>query len=98
MEKFSPKCSILLLPGLANANQTKIDYAAKYNIPVVSEDWLYQSIDIGRNMPVTEFLLSPTDDRVPRDDQALDLSDSMLRESIRRYAASVYCFCFAKPS
>lgn len=92
MEKFSPKCSILLVPGLANVNRTKLDYAVKHSIPVVSEDWLYRSIAMGRKVPVAEHLLSPADDanQSYRKDQTLDLSDSMLRDSIKRYIAS--CF------
>lgn len=56
-EVLLPKTSILVVPGTAT-NPEKIAYAAKHKIPVVSDTWLYSSLQHARKMPMNGYMVA----------------------------------------
>ena len=44
-----------MVPGSAT-NPDKISYAAKHKIPVVSDTWLYASLQHVRKMPLSDYV------------------------------------------
>lgn len=56
-EVLLPKTSILVVPGTAT-NPEKIAYAAKHKIPVVSDTWLYSSLQHARKMPMNNYMVA----------------------------------------
>ncbi|KAG9682975.1 hypothetical protein KCU95_g13708, partial [Aureobasidium melanogenum] len=56
-EVLLPKTSILVVPGTAT-NPEKIAYAAKHKIPVVSDTWLYSSLQHARKMPMNDYMVA----------------------------------------
>ncbi|KAH0089713.1 hypothetical protein KCU66_g17795, partial [Aureobasidium melanogenum] len=56
-EVLLPRTSILVVPGTAT-NSEKISYAAKHKIPVVSDTWLYSSLQHARKMPTHDYIVA----------------------------------------
>ncbi|KAH0267762.1 hypothetical protein KCU91_g9866, partial [Aureobasidium melanogenum] len=56
-EVLLPRTSILVVPGTAT-NPEKISYAAKHKIPVVSNTWLYSSLQHARKMPTHDYMVA----------------------------------------
>ena len=55
-----PKASVLVVPTLT-ANAEKLTYAAKHGVPVVSEKWLFSSIEKGEKLPMRDYLVTSAD-------------------------------------
>lgn len=56
-EMLLPKTSILVVPSNV-ANSEKISYAAKHKIPVVSDAWLYESLENARKMSFSDYVVT----------------------------------------
>lgn len=56
-EMLLPKTSILVVPSNVT-NSEKISYAAKHKIPVVSDAWLYESLENARKMSLSDYVVT----------------------------------------
>lgn len=56
-ERLLPKTSILVVPGNVT-NSEKVTYAAKHRVPVVSDAWLYASLEKARKMSLSDYLVT----------------------------------------
>jgi len=56
-EMLLPKTSILVVPSNVT-NSEKISYAAKHRIPVVSDTWLYESLENARKMSFSDYVVT----------------------------------------
>jgi len=55
-ERFTASVSLLICPSLAAARKAKVDMAVAWKVPVVSADWLWESICTGYKAPIKQFM------------------------------------------
>ncbi|KAI1134825.1 hypothetical protein F5Y05DRAFT_191829 [Hypoxylon sp. FL0543] len=55
-ERLNAQCTLLICPSLDDVRKQKLDYAIFSKIPVVSADWLWNSITTGCLVPWSNFL------------------------------------------
>ena len=55
-EQFRPSASLLLCKSLDSLRKDKLKYAIEWKVPVVSADWLWESISTGRSAPIGNFI------------------------------------------
>lgn len=55
-EQFRPSASLLLCKSLDALRKDKLKYAIEWKVPVVSADWLWESISTGRSVPIGNFI------------------------------------------
>lgn len=58
VEILTPKVALLLCKS-RSSNQQKLELAKHFNIPVVTEAWLFQVLKTGRRLPVDMYLVQP---------------------------------------
>ena len=55
-EQFRPSASLLLCKSLDSLRKDKLKYAIEWKVPIVSADWLWESISTGRTAPIANFI------------------------------------------
>ncbi|CAN8096962.1 unnamed protein product [Discula destructiva] len=55
-ERFTAHCSILVCTSLEAVRKQKLDMAIAFGTPVVSADWLWESISQGTKLPSQDFV------------------------------------------
>jgi hypothetical protein len=55
-ERFTANASLLVSPSLPAIRKQKLELALAWKVPVVSADWLWESISTGRKAPIKRFL------------------------------------------
>ncbi|KAK5060071.1 hypothetical protein LTR84_009955 [Exophiala bonariae] len=58
VEILTPTVGMLLCKS-GSSNQQKLGLAKHFNIPVVTESWLYQVLETSRNLPLDKYLVQP---------------------------------------
>ncbi|KAK1832239.1 S-M checkpoint control protein rad4 [Podospora conica] len=55
-ERFTADVSLLICPSLAIVRPEKLSLAVTFKVPVVSSDWLWESITLGYVVPIEPYL------------------------------------------
>ncbi|RKF79785.1 S-M checkpoint control protein rad4 [Golovinomyces cichoracearum] len=62
---MTPKASLLITKSADAVRKDKMSYALEWKIPVVTENWLWDSIEAGKSLPIHEYKFKPVIASVP---------------------------------
>ncbi|RKF79060.1 S-M checkpoint control protein rad4 [Golovinomyces cichoracearum] len=62
---MTPKASLLITKSTDAVRKDKMSYALEWKIPVVTENWLWDSIEAGKSLPIHEYKFKPVIASVP---------------------------------
>ncbi|KAH9216878.1 hypothetical protein DL95DRAFT_445016 [Leptodontidium sp. 2 PMI_412] len=54
-EDFTPNSSVLVIKSLAGLRRDKYDHAQEWKVPILSADWLWDSISAGTKLPTSKY-------------------------------------------
>jgi DNA replication regulator DPB11 len=58
-EDMTPKSSVLVTKSLNAIRKDKFDYAQEWKIPIVTANWLWDSISAGQRLPLSKYRCRP---------------------------------------
>lgn len=62
---MTPKASLLITKSADAVRKDKMSYALEWKIPVVTENWLWDSIEAGKCLPLHEYKFKPVISSIP---------------------------------
>ncbi|KAM7193788.1 hypothetical protein V8F20_008263 [Naviculisporaceae sp. PSN 640] len=63
-ETFNAQASVLICVSLEKVRPQKLDLAVVWKVPVVSNEWLWQCISTGYNVPIEDYIFPEIKERI----------------------------------
>lgn len=81
---FNRNVSVLVCKSVAGTRKEKLEYARQWQVPVVSQDWLWECISTGFNVPFDNFILPGFPKPAPKEKDSAPSVESGRQPSLKQ--------------
>jgi len=79
-EDMTPQSSVLVTKSLTAVRKDKFDHAQEWKVPIVTADWLWDSIEAGTRLPLSKYRIRSQ----KRSDSLPNISEKVLAKPLAR--------------